>query len=431
MYCLRPKLYLGLACLLALSAALAQQVSGLITGVVKDKQGSTVPNAKVTVINQLQGISREVTTSTDGIFVITPLPPGLYTVTIEAAGFKKYENKDVRIYANDRVNIHDIILDIGAVTETITVEASEVQLQTTSADRSGIVTGTQTVQLALNGRNYLDLVKTVHGVVSTFTGQVAGPGIGGIYVNGQRNNQNNITLDGVANMDTGSNNTQHTSLNIDAIAEFRVITNSQPAEFGRSSGAAINVVTRGGTQDFHGTGYWFHRHDGLNANNWRNNFENRARQLYRYNYQGYNVGGPVFIPGKFNRNKDKLFFFWGQEWQEQLIPNTLRSVTLPTAEQRRGDFSRTVEGDGRPVVIRDPLSNAPFSGNIIPANRHDPDGMRVLNFYPQPNALGRDNNFNHQTQVSGSYPRRQYMIRGDYNISEKWRLYARVINDKD
>lgn len=233
-------------------------------------------------------------------------------------------------------------------------------------------------------------------------------------------------------MDTGSNGTMHTALNIDAIAEFKIITNSQPAEFGRSSGAHVNVVTKSGTRNFHGVGYWFHRHEGLNANNWRNNLEGRERQKYRYNYQGYNIGGPVFIPGKFNKDRDKLFFFWGQEWQEQLIPNGLRSVTVPTAEQRRGDFSRTVEAGGTPVTILDPLDNRrPFPNNVIPQSRFHPDGVRILNFYPLPNVPSPPPDFNFQSQVSGSYPRRQLIARGDYNINEKWRLFARMIRDKD
>ncbi len=418
--------------ILAAGAAFGQQVSGSITGVVKDRQGAVVPNAKITVIDQSRGVSREVTTGQDGTFFVGPLQPASYTVTVEASGFKKYEHREVRLFANDRMGLGDLVLEVGQLTETITVEASAVQLQTQSAERSGVVTGQQVANLALNGRNFLALVALVPGVVSFFNTQVASPGIGGIFVNGTRSNQSFVTLDGVSNMDTGSNGTMHTALNIDLIAEFKVITNSQQAEFGRSSGASINVVSKSGTRDFHGVGYFFHRHDGLNANNWRNNFEGRARQLYRYNYQGYNIGGPVYIPGKFNKDKDKLFFFWGQEWQEQLIPNGLRTVTVPTAEQRRGDFSRTVEAGGTPVTILDPLnSRQPFPGNIIPANRLNADGQRILGFYPLPNVTNPPPNFNYTSQASGSYPRQQMMARGDYNLNQNWRLFARVIRDAD
>jgi hypothetical protein len=188
------------------------------------------------------------------------------------------------------------------------------------------------------------------------------------------------------------------------------------------------VVTKSGTQDFHGTGYIFHRHEGLNANTWRNNIEGRPRQFYRYNFAGFNVGGPVYIPGKFNTDKNKLFFFVGWEWQNQLVPQGLRNVTVPTDLERQGNFSQSREGGGSPVVVRDPLNGgAQFPGNIIPASRQDPDGIKILNWYPKPNALGVDPSFNYQSQFSDTYPRREQVYRGDYVINDKWRLYSRYI----
>jgi hypothetical protein len=284
--------------------------------------------------------------------------------------------------------------------------------------------GKQVLDLTMNRNNFLDLVRVIPGVV--YTG-----GLGGIQANGNRGNQNNLTVDGVTNVDTGSNGGALATLNMDQIGEFKVITNAQPAEFGRSSGAQIQVVTKSGTRDFHGTGYWFYQHESLNANLWRNNMENRQRPLSRRNYPGFNIGGPVYIPGLFNRNKDKFFFFIGTEWQNQLIANSLRNVTVPTALERTGNFSQSREGGGSPLVVRDPLNNnIQFPGNIIPQNRISADGRRILNFYPQPNAAGINPDFNYQTQVSHSFPRREEMYRGDYNISDKWRLYARYLRTK-
>ncbi len=419
-------------CLALAQAALAQTTSGTVYGTVRDPQGAAVMGAKVSATDQARATTVETMSGAEGNFVIPSLQAGTYTVAVEMAGFKRYERKEVIVRVNDRLALGEMRLELGATVETVTVTADAVALETQSAARSGIVTGTQTVNLALNGRNYLDLIKTVPGVVSLFNGQVAGPGgIGAIYVNGQRGNQNNLTLDGATNMDTGSNGTQHTSLNIDAVAEFRVLTNGQQAEFGRSSGAAINIVTKSGAQAFHGTGYWFHRHEGLNANNWRNNADGLPRRYYRYNYQGYNVGGPVYIPGKFNKDKDKLFFFFGQEWQQQLVPNTTRFVTVPTAAQRNGDFSDTRDAGGVLQVIVDPLNNRqPFPSGRIPASRFHADGQRILNFYPLPNVSGQPS-YNFQSQVSSSYPRRQEIYRIDWNISQRWRAFFRVINDKD
>jgi len=401
----------------------AQQISGSISGVVRDNQQAIVPKAKVRLINTVQGNIRETETNDEGFYLFQAVQPSTYTVAIEVTGFKKFERREVKLFASDRLDI-PVVLEVGALTETITVEADAAEVQTTGADRSGVLQGKQVLDLTMNRNNFLDLVRVIPGVV--YTG-----GLGGIQANGNRGNQNNLTVDGVTNVDTGSNGGALATLNMDQIGEFKVITNAQPAEFGRSSGAQIQVVTKSGTRDFHGTGYWFYQHESLNANLWRNNMENRQRPLSRRNYPGFNIGGPVYIPGLFNRNKDKFFFFIGTEWQNQLIANSLRNVTVPSALERTGNFSQSREGGGSPLIVRDPLNNnIQFPGNIIPQNRISADGRRILNFYPQPNAAGINPDFNYQTQVSHSFPRREEMYRGDYNISDKWRLYARYLRTK-
>ena len=415
-----------LACiLLCATGSFAQQISGSLTGVVKDSQQAVVINAKITLTNPQQGTTRDATTGTDGAFVIAQVQPGTYDLTVEAPGFRKVEQKGVQVFANDRVSVGDIVLTVGALNETVTVESTASQVQTASAERSGVLTQRQVVDLAETGRSLFDLTKTLPGIV--YTG-----GLGGVASNGNRNNQNNFTLDGVTNVDTGSNGGTLATTNIDMIAEMKVITNSQPAEFGRSSGAQIEVVTKSGSKDFHGTGYFFHRHDDLNANSWRNNIDGRARALYRYNFYGFNVGGPAYIPGKFNKNKEKFFFFIGIEWQKQLIPNGISNVTVPTALERTGDFSQSHDGGGAPLVIKDPTNNGvQFPGNKIPQSRLNPDGVKILGFYPQPNALGVSPGYNYTSQVSNTYPRREDVYRGDYNINDKWKVYGRYINNKD
>jgi hypothetical protein len=416
-----PVLLVTLALLVLTTIAHAQQISGSITGVVKDTQQAVIANAKVTLIDAAQGSSRTVNSGADGAFVFTPVQPGTYTIEVEATGFKKYEQKDVKVFASDRVTLGDLVMTVGSLSEVVTVEATAAMVTTQGADRAGILTSRQVLDLAMTGRNFLDLARTIPGIV--YTG-----GLGGIQANGNRGNQNNLLLDGVTNVDTGSNGGVLATTNIDMIAEFKVTTNSQPAEFGRSSGAQIQVVTKSGTQDFHGTGYIFHRHEGLNANTWRNNIEGRPRQFYRYNYAGFNVGGPVYIPGKFNKDKNKLFFFIGWEWQNQLVPQGLRNVTVPTQLERQGNFSQSREGGGSPVRITDPQNGgAPFPNMTIPANRLSADGVKILNFYPLPNAAGTDPSFNYQSQFSDTYPRRERIFRGDWQINEKWRVYGRYI----
>ncbi len=409
------------ALLLCCAAAWAQQISGSIMGAVKDSQQAVIVGAKVTLTNQAQGTSREISTAVDGAFVFTPVQPGAYTLTVEATGFKKFEQKDLRLSANERVNVGDVLLAVGQLTETVTVEASAAVVQTASAERSGLLTNRQVNDLGMLTRDIFSLARTVPGIV------VTGGGVGGLTANGTRPMQNNFTLDGVTNMDTGSNGGILATTNPDMIAEFKLITNSQQAEFGRSSGAQIMGVTKAGTQAFHGTGYLFHRHEDLNANTWRNNIDGRERPFYRYNFAGYNVGGPVYIPGKFNRNKDKLFFFVGMEWQNQFVPNGLRNVTVPTDLERQGDFSQSHERGGAAVKIIDPLNGQPFSEMKIPASRINSDGQKILNWYPKPNALGISPDYNYQSQVSDTYPRREYVYRGDYQINDTWRAYARFI----
>ncbi len=423
---MRRRLLLAFACFLSCAGCVvAQQISGTIAGAVKDSQQAVIAGARVVLTNPQQSFSREVNTGTDGTFVFTLVQPGSYTVTVEAPGFKKFEQKDVKLFANDRVALGDIMLSVGAQTETVTVEAQTASVQTASAERSGVLTSRQVLDLAENGRSLFDLTRTLPGIV--YTG-----GLGGIQSNGNRGNQNNYTVDGVTNVDTGSNGGTLATTNIDMIAEMKVITNSQPAEFGRSSGAQVEVVTKSGTKDFHGTGYIFHRHEGLNANSWRNNIDGRPRQFYRYNYAGFNVGGPAYIPGKFNRNKDKFFFFVGMEWQNQLSPNSLHNVTVPTELERKGDFSQSHDAGGSPLTILDPANGkTPFPGNIIPAKSFESRWRQDPKLYPLPNALGKDPSFNYQSQVSDTYPRREYIYRGDYNINDKWKAYVRYIDNFD
>lgn len=413
-------------------AAVGQQISGTIFGSVRDSQQGAIANAKLTLSSPEQGTSREAQTSADGSFVFAQVQPGTYNLTVESAGFKKFLQKDIKLFASDRIALGNITLEVGAVSESVTVEAQAASVQTASAERSGVLTNRQVLEVGLLSRSLFDLTRTIPGVITG--NSTSGLGVGSINANGSRNNQNNFTLDGVTNMDTGSNGGSLATTNVDMIAEMKVITNSQPAEFGRASGAQIQVVTKSGSRDFHGTGYWFHRHEGLNANTWRNNIDGRARQFYRYNYAGFNVGGPIFIPGKLNKERDKLFFFVGIEWQNQLVPNDLRNVTVPTALERTGDFSQTHDAASfNPnITIWDPTNNkTPYPGNKIPASQLSADGLKIMNWYPQPNALNRDPGFNYQTQISNQYPRREEVYRGDYNINDKWRAYGRYVRSAD
>src|SRR5712692_3541232 len=407
------------ALLLGGSTASAQQSFGSISGVVQDGQGAVIPNAKVELTNVGQGaVVRELTTSAEGTFAITPLPPATYSLAVEAQGFKKYVKNDLKLYAQDRIGLPPIVLEIGAATESVTVEASTVQLQTVSAERSGVLTGSQVVDLASSARNFADLLKTVAGFNADTNN-----------ANGLRADQNAIAVDGTSVMDVGNNSAGGWRMNSDIIAEFKVLTNGQQAEFGRASGANITVVTKSGAQNFHGVGYEFYRNEWLNANTFTNNYAGLARPRNRNSTFGFNVGGPVYVPGKFNRNKEKLFFFTNWEFQRPRLFDNLVMLTVPTLDERKGDFSKSAS-NGRPVMIRDPLANAPFSGNQVPQTRWNTYGLQLMNVFPAPNLLGIDAGFNYQYQFAGTDRRNDETVRVDYNISERFKFFFRWLHNR-
>ena len=361
-------------------------------------------------------------------------------VSVET-GFKKLVKTGVILNVADKQSTGVLILEVGGVSDTvsITADAGQLQVKTTSGEMGEVVTGRQVQELALNGRNYLALLGGIPGVVVTTTFTIAGPGgFGNISINGTRQNQHNLTIDGSTNVDTGSNGTQHVMLNLDAIAEFKVLTSNYQAEFGRSAGGDIKIVTRGGGSQFHGTGYIFHRHEGLNANTLFNNADGRRadgseinpRSLYRYNYMGYNVGGPIVLPKE--KLKDRLFFFWGQEWHRQLIPTTPRQVRMPTALELAGDFSQTRDGNGVAITVTDPLTKVPFPGNKIPANLMNSSGVATLKLFNKfENDSGDLPLFNHNSQESSGYPRRQDNIRIDYRLANHTTIFGRFTQDSD
>ena len=402
----------------------AQGTIGSISGLITDPSGAVMPNAKVTLTNATQGAAsaRELTTNAEGTFVFTPVLAGTYSLAVEMAGFKGYTQSNIVLNISDRLALPAISLQVGATTDSITVEAEAVRLETESAERSGVVTGKQMVDLGLNGRNFTGLLKTIPGVSSDQSGGTA-------TINGQRGDQNNFTVDGQTVTDIGVNQQFAYRINVDAIAEFKVSTNSQNAEFGRNSGAQIQVVTRSGTKDFHGTGYLFKRGEYMNANSFTNNVQNFQRPAYRFTTAGFTAGGPIYIPGKFNTTKDKLFGFMSQEWGRSFTPGALRSIMVPTAAERGGNFSNTRDASGVLHNIIDPLTKSPFPGNIIPVSRFNEYGPSVLNWLPQPNVSGQAS-YNYQSQAAASLPSYDQIYRTDWNINDKWRAYVRHLNSK-
>jgi len=423
------------------SLALAQVTSGSISGSVADSSGAFLPGAQVTLIAPSTGLSRIVTTSDGGSFSAPNLLPGTYNIVVEAKGFKKLELTGIVLSAADKLNVGELVVQVGTTTESVTVaaDAGQIQLQDSSGERSDLITSKQLDNVALNGRNVLDYIKLIPGASSSsglFDGHVSGTGGNDSYnINGTRANQREFTIDGASNVDTGNNGGTHVTLNPDAIEEVKVLTSNYQAEFGKAAGGQIAITTKGGTNQWHGNGRFFHRNESLNANEWfnkRNQLSNgqpNSPEIYRYNYFGYQLGGPI--------KKDKIFFFWNQEFYRQLVPLSIAQFYTPTALERQGDFSQSVDGAGNPVVIAGP---GVTNNKIDPTQLSAPQQavfqqvQTILNLYPLPNVPGFGTNglnYNYSQSLSGNAPRREDVLRVDFLINSKHRLYGRWINNSE
>jgi len=404
----------------------AQGLTGQIAGSVVDASGSVLPGATVKVVNVGTQASREVVTDADGTFVVTELLAGRYDVSVGLTGFKSYVQQNVVLSANERVALRAIVLEVGQLEETVTVTAEAARVQTQSAERSGLITQEQINDITLKGRDYMGMLRLLPGVLDTQNREAPGwNNLGGLSINGGRNNTINLTYDGVTNLDTGSNTGPFLAPGLDSIAEIKVLTSNYQAEYGRSSGGTINVITKSGTREFRGGGFYSKRHENLNANEWQNNKFNRPKPPYRFDYVGYHIGGPVVLPN-FNRGRNRLFFFWSEEFLPRTNPGTLQRRTIPSERERRGDFSQSFQTNGSLVVIRDPLTGQPFPGNVIPANRVDPLGQALLNLFPQPNAVDPGRQFNYTFQSSFDQPRNDQVLRVDWNVAPKTTFYSRL-----
>jgi hypothetical protein len=346
----------------------------------------------------------------DGLVRFATVPAGAYTLTVQSSGFKSLEIRDIVVTSSEIRTLGNLTLQLGEVRESVSVTAEAVELQLASAEKAGVVTGGQLNNIALKGRDFFAFMQTIPGIVDTRASREAtrNDAVGGISINGARSNQKLFTVDGMVDFDTHSNGSMPFMPNMDAIAEVKVLTSNFQAEYGRNSGGAITVITKSGSNEFHGSVYNFYRHESLNANDFFNNRSGTPKQPYRYRISGYSIGGPIFIPRKFNTDRDKFFFFWSQEYTGVKQDWGTQFSTTATEAERRGDFSRSFDVNGALIPIRDPLTGMAFPGNIIPESRIVSMGKGVLNFFPLPNYVDPDprNSFrwNHRSVYSGGTP---------------------------
>jgi hypothetical protein len=408
------------AVLLTAPAVEAQLVTGSLLGSVKDPSSLAVAGATITVTMNATGRVRTASTGDTGDFVVTGLDGGVYTLRVTMQGFKQLEKTNIPLTAGDRLSLGVLTLELGAVTETVSVTAQGAIVQTRSAERSETVTDTQLQNLLVRGRNVMDLMQLLPGVVSR--SQPENLSLSANFsVLGNRQTTNNITVDGIPATDMGNGTQLKLTVSQDAVAEVKILVSNYQAEYGRMAGSNVILVTKSGTRDFHGLASYFKRHEQFNANDFFRNRNGLPKPRYRYNTFTYNLGGPVFLPGKFNRNRDKLFFNWGQEFWP-IRDARSGSITVPTELERTGNYSQTVDLNARQVPIRDPISGQPFAGNLIPASRLDPNGLALLKMFPMPNFFDRGisrGQFNYVFNTPLDSPKYTHSLKADYNATSR------------
>jgi len=433
------------------------QDTATIVGTVTDTTGAVIPDAKVVVSNPEKGFVRQVESNSVGDYTAAKIPIGNYTITAEAHGFQKLVRSGITLEVGQTQRV-DLKLAVGQVSQEVTVTGSAVKVETESATISNVVTGKQITSLNLNGRNFTSLYTLVPGAVqddSYDPTQIGITGSGAISFNGNRMEYNNLEIDGGNNLDEGSGGVSiNTYPSLDSIAEFRVSTSNYGADMGRHAGASIEVATKSGTKDFHGTIFEFFRNDHLDANDWFINRQlwsgldptanckadpalagaaaacNAPKTPLLWNDYGYNIGGPIYIPGHFNTDKSKLFFFWSQNWRAYR-QGTVISNGTPSQLMRQGNFSEcdsaspnynAVVASGC-VLPTDPTTGNPFPNDTVPIN---PNAQALLNgLVPLPN----NGPIGYIAAPSVPTNWREELIRVDANISSKAQLFVRYTHD--
>jgi len=429
---MRTLLCFAAVCRLVTVAGLvsAQSVTGTISGTVLDTSGQAIPGATVTVVLEGTGESRTAVSQATGDFTFPALRPGTYTVRVEFDGFRTYERRGNVLTANDRLSIGTISLEIGQLTDTVSVTAQGTTVETTSSENAALISSKQIEEIAVRGRDVVSLLKMLPGVSYITESESLGGNFGTRVpqIQGAREGWSTVTVDGLPGNDLGTPAVFSSSIGFDAISEVKVQLNNYRAESGRTGGAVVNIVTKSGTSEFHGSLYGYLRNERLNANDFFNNRNGIPKPEYRHKVGGANLGGPLFWPSVFNEHRDKMFFFYSAEKLSTRNPQPLRQLMVPTELERRGDFSQSLDVNGNVIVVRDPLTGQPFPGNIVPANRINPHGQALLNRFPLPNALDRGvtgGNYNYQFQESTDVPKMQHFARVDFRPSAHDSVFVR------
>jgi hypothetical protein len=372
---------------MALAAWAQSSFTASVRGNISDSSGAAVVGARVVLTEAARNVPHQVVSDDAGRFFMTALPPGDYVMAVEAPGFRRYSQTGITLAVQQQASF-DVALQVGDISTSVEVQTTAPMLNTTISTLGQVIENRYMVTLPNIGRNPLAMLSLTPGIVG-----VAGnlnPTNTNFVANGARNSTSDVLVDG-AIVNTTEQNTGITDLkytpSVDSVQEFKMQTNFFGAEYAQSGGAIINLVTKSGTNRFHGTAYEFYRDSNLNANSWSSNRVGAPKTYYQRHQAGGNIGGPI--------RKNKTFFFATYEYTRQKSPST-QNPTVPTLDQRNGDFSKTFFSDGRQITIYNPFDTTrdangvvrrnPFPGNIIPRAAQDPIAVKALGFFPKPNA---------------------------------------------
>ncbi len=420
--------------LLGMGVMWAQVDIGGISGTVVDATNAVIPGAKITVRNLGNKTAQQTTTNSSGYYTFPSLMVGEYSISAEVKGFQTYVQTGIHLNAADQLSV-PVHLSVGEVTQTVEVSESSVQALSLEPSTGGTVTSSQFQQLDVNGRNPVYLALLEPGVVGANIGTFDPDSVssGAFSMNGGRTDAYTVYVDGAVATRTRESGSMLGAQDMNSVEEVQVLTGNFDAEYGRSSAGQIRFVTKSGTSSYHGEVYEALRNAAFDANTWSRNAsplasQNSSPPKENYNDFGFDFGGPVFIPHKFNSDRSKLFIFWAEEWIKRRYDEE-QTGTVPTAAMRTGNLSSLLSPKnpffGKTRVANDPTTGAPFPGNIIPANRLSNQGMALLNAYPLPTpgfqqgsanwiqTFGVDSNLNKTT------------FKTDYYINDKNHLYVR------
>ena len=393
-------------CVLGIAVPVSAQITtGTVSGSVKDSQGGVVPGATIVLISESRGTkSVPAVTNETGDYVLPNITPDTYTIEISMPGFKTLKRTGVSVSGGDRVAVGSLVIEVGGATETVDVTAEAPLIQASSGERSFTVATSSVENLPLSTRNFASLTQLTPGVTGTTT-RLGGGG------------QNNIMMDGVSTMDTG-NNGQMLQMNVEAIAEVKVLTSGYQAEYGRSSGLQITAVTKSGTNRIHGSLYDVERDSDWNENSWVNSKNGLPKTIQKERDWGYSISGPVGKPGGTN----KLFFFYSHEYRPRESGRQVNRFRVPTLAERNGDFSASTDQNGIPIPnLFDFSTGGTFGNKTIPADRIYKPGQAILKLWPEPNTTGLNYNYEVELPTVNTLIQ-QPALRLDYQPKSAWRI---------